>query len=280
MVLSRRYTITSFDSAFYYIPPMQVKVDEKVFEAGQNLALKVLTIDIDTTKVDEIFPIKPEMAPPFQWAEWRNPLLWSLLLVVLALILVYVVIRLKDNKPIIRHIRLKPRMAPHKAALMKINQIKTERSKLLTDLTEPRTKETTKAYYTQLTDTLRQYIFERYGFNAMEMTTPEIIAKLQNVNDEEAIGELRELFETADLVKFAKYDTQMNEDDRNLVSAIEYINSTKQEEVAEQMQQELIVMEKGSKRTRTLLIVFTSLLAIGLLATLGYIAFRLMNLLM
>ena len=40
------------------------------------------------------------------------------------------------------------------------------------------------------------------------------------------------MFTTADLVKFAKYNTLINENDKNLVSAIEYINQTKVEEVA------------------------------------------------
>lgn len=34
---------------------------------------------------------------------------------------------------------------------------------------------------------------------------------------------------TADLVKFAKYSTLINENDMNLVNAIEFINQTKQE---------------------------------------------------
>lgn len=40
-----------------------------------------------------------------------------------------------------------------------------------------------KAYYTLLTDVLRKYIKERFGFNAMEMTSSEIITRLQNEND-------------------------------------------------------------------------------------------------
>ena len=35
------------------------------------------------------------------------------------------------------------------------------------------------------------------------------------------------LFQTADLVKFAKYNTLINENDANLVNAIEFINQTK-----------------------------------------------------
>ena len=91
--------------------------------------------------------------------------------------------------------------------------------------------EDSKAYYTRLTDTLRKYIEERYGFNAMEMTSSEIIEKLTATQDEKALSELRHLFLTADLVKFAKYSTLINENDMNLVNAIAFIDQTKLENV-------------------------------------------------
>ena len=53
-----------------------------------------------------------------------------------------------------------------------------------------------KAYYTELTDTLRTYIKDRFGFNALEMTSSEIIDKLLEMNDKEAISDLKELFQT------------------------------------------------------------------------------------
>ena len=60
------------------------------------------------------------------------------------------------------------------------------------------------------------------------MTSSEIIDKLLEFNDKEAISDLKYLFQTADLVKFAKHDPQMNENDANLINAIDFINETKQ----------------------------------------------------
>ena len=45
------------------------------------------------------------------------------------------------------------------------------------------------------------------------MTSTEIIDKLLEMKDKEAISDLRELFQTADLVKFAKHNPLMNEND-------------------------------------------------------------------
>lgn len=264
MMLSRRYFFTSFDSALYLIPEMDVKVDGKDYHS-KRLALKVLTFEVDTLHGDSIFGIKEELAPPFDWAEWREVIWFFVLALLIGGLLGYVIYRLKTNKPIIRRIRNKKRQPPHKVAMQKIEQIKEEKIWQSED---------SKEYYTQLTDTLRTYIKERYGFNAMEMTSYEIIQKLQEVNDEEAINELRELFQTADLVKFAKYSTLINENDRNLVSAIEYINQTKLEEPEQKPQPEVIVVEerrsKIAKWTLIGAIVLASLVLIGVLIFVGY----------
>ena len=264
MVLSRRYYFTSFDSALYLIPALDVKVDGKDYHS-KRVALKVLTFDVDTLHADSIFGIKEELAPPFDWAEWRQVIWGVVAALLIGGLLAYVIYRLKNNKPIIRRIRNKKRLAPHKVAMQKIEQIKEEKIWQSED---------SKEYYTQLTDTLRNYIKERYGFNAMEMTPYEIIQKLQEVNDEEAIAELRELFQTADLVKFAKYNTLINENDRNLVNAIEYINQTKLEEPEPAQQPEVIVVEeKSSKIAKRVLIgsiVLASLVLLGVLAYIGY----------
>ena len=264
MMLSRRYYFTSFDSALYLIPELNVKVDGKEYQS-KRLALKVLTFDVDTLHADSIFGIKEELAPPFDWAEWEQVIWFSVLSLLIAGLLGYVIYRLKTNKPIIRRIRNKKRLAPHKVAMQKIEQIKEDKMWQSED---------SKEYYTQLTDTLRNYIKERYGFNAMEMTSYEIIQKLQEVNDEDAINELRELFQTADLVKFAKYSTLINENDRNLVNAIEYINQTKLEEPEQKPQPEVIVVEeKRSKVAKWTLIgsiVVASLVLLGVLIFIGY----------
>jgi len=266
MVLTQRYVVTSFDSALYYIPPITVKVDGKDYQAKTNLALKVLTVNIDTMKVDSICGFKPEMKPPFSWNDWK-PVIWMVIgLLILAALLIYVVIRLITNKPIIHRIKLRQHIAPHKVAMQKIAQIKED------NLVQ---SEDSKEYYTQLTDTLRQYISERFKFSAMEMTSSEIIEHLQAENDEEALRELRELFQTADLVKFAKYTTLINENDRNLVTAVEYINQTKIEEETKPQPTEIVVEEKRSKIAKAILIASIAAVAIAIIVVTCFLVYRL-----
>ena len=242
---SMEYTLTSFDDTLYYLPPMVVKIDGKAYKS-KSLALKVLTIEVDTTHVDQFFGPKDVQDNPFLWSEWRLPFWLSVLMLVLLALSYYLYLRLRDNKPIIKTIRIVKRLLPHQKAMKEIEQIKADKMV---------TSENSKEYYTKLTDTLRKYIEERYGFNAMEMTSSEIIEKLMAIQDESALSELRHLFLTADLVKFAKYSTLINENDANLVNAIEFINQTKQENVPveETIQPQLTEEDQRSQKARRVL---------------------------
>lgn len=218
--VERTYTITSFNEHLYAIPPLVVKVNGKQYK-GTTSALKVVTVDVDTLHPNQFFGPKDVQNNPFLWAEWA-PYFWlSFLVVMLSVTAFYLFIRLKQNKPIITKIRIVRHIPPHKRALNEIEKIKTERMQASEDQ---------KTYYTQLTDTLRKYIQERFGFNAMEMTSNEILEHLQSAGDRKMLDELRDLFQTADLVKFAKYSTLLNENDLNLVNAVNFIDSTKLED--------------------------------------------------
>ena len=102
MLISQKYIITSFDSSLYYLPPMEVQVDGKVYKS-KNLALNVLAIPVDTVNINNYDGPRDVMNLPFSWKEDWAPIFWySLLLVVLVLLTLYLFMRYKDNKPIIR----------------------------------------------------------------------------------------------------------------------------------------------------------------------------------
>ena len=265
------YTLTSFDDTLYYLPPFVVKVDGKPYES-KSLALKVLGIEVDTTHVDQFFGPKDVQDNPFQWSDWSLPFWLSVLMLVLLAVGYYLYLRLRDNKPIISHIRIVKRLLPHQKAMKEIEQIKADKMV---------TSENSKEYYTKLTDTLRKYIEERYGFSAMEMTSSEIIERLTSAQDQKALDELRQLFTTADLVKFAKYSTLINENDANLVNAIEFINQTKLENVPveETVKPQLSEEDQRSQKTRRMLKTVISVIGVISLAIFGYVVYTLYMLL-
>ena len=266
------YTLTSFDDTLYYIPPLTVKIDGKPYQS-KSLALKVLTIEVDTAHAEKFFPPKGVQDNPFLWSEWSLIFWLSVLLLIVSAITYYLYVRLRDNKPIITHIRIVKKLLPHQKAMKEIEQIKADKMVAA---------ENSKEYYTKLTDTLRKYIEERYGFSAMEMTSSEIIEKLMATQDQKALDELRELFTTADLVKFAKYSTLINENDKNLVSAIDFINQTKLENVPteETVKPQLSEEDQRSMKTRRVLkAVITALLIASalLLVYVVYATYQLIN---
>lgn len=270
--VERVYTITSFDEKLYAIPPLPVKVNGKTYQ-GATAALKVITVDVDTLHPNQFFPPKDVQDNPFQWSEWR-PYFWlSLLVLLLGLATFYLFIRLRENKPIITKIRIVRHVPAHQRALDAIEKIKAEHMQ---------TSEDQKTYYTQLTDTLRKYIQERFGFNAMEMTSSEIIDHLQQRGDKKMLDELRELFTTADLVKFAKYSTLINENDLNLVNAVNFIDETKQDvkETEEKIVPKLSESDEKTRKNRVTIKGLLWGLAVVIAALVAFIAYHVYLLLM
>lgn len=265
-------TLTSFDGNLYYLPPFKVKVNGKTVES-KSLALKVVEVEVDTTKLDKFFGPKDVQDNPFQWSDWKLSFWLSILILVLWAVAYYLYLRLRDNKPIIARIKIVKRLLPHQKAMKEIEQIKADKMVASEDQ---------KEYYTKLTDTLRKYIEERYGFSAMEMTSSEIIARLTSSGDQQSLDELHRLFMTADLVKFAKYSTMINENDANLVNAIDFINQTKQENqpTEEVIKPQLSEEDQRSQKTRRVLkcIIWTvCTISILLFCLVVYSVYQLLN---
>lgn len=241
-LIRQDYTVTSFDSALYYLPPLEVMVDDKEYRS-ESLALKVYSIPVDTLHPDQFFGPKTIVEVPLQWQDIDSMVYSLILMLLFGAGCVFLIVRLKNNKPIIKIIKIEPKLPPHREAMKHIEEIKANKNIQ---------REDPKLYYTELTDVIRTYIAERFGFNAMEMTSAEIIEQLLQVKDKDSLKDLKYLFETADLVKFAKHAPMMNENDMNLVNAVDFINETKIEEEpgAKKEPTEIKVEEKRSKQGR------------------------------
>ena len=241
-LIRQDYTVTSFDSALYYLPPLEVMVDDKEYRS-ESLALKVYSIPVDTLHPDQFFGPKTIVEVPLQWQDIDSMVYSLILMLLFGAGCVFLIVRLKNNKPIIKIIKIEPKLPPHQEAMKHIEEIKANKNIQ---------REDPKLYYTELTDVIRTYIAERFGFNAMEMTSAEIIEQLLQVKDKDSLKDLKYLFETADLVKFAKHAPMMNENDMNLVNAVDFINETKIEEEPGTKKEptEIKVEEKRSKQGR------------------------------
>ena len=156
-------------------------------------------------------------------------------------------LRLKNQKPLVKRRQPERKLLPHEKAMRAIEQVKTQYSG--SDNADQ------KVYYTALTDVLRQYLEDRFGIKAMEMTSAEIVETLRREGNSETNAELERVFATADLVKFAKYSTQDNEKNYYLGNVVDYIEETKsgyqppQEPAISEAEQE----DKRNQRMRLIL---------------------------
>lgn len=269
-VYTNEYLITTFDSTLYSIPPFEVLVNDSAFRSNP-LALAVYSMPIDTANLQNICGPKAIQDVELTWEEYRDSVYLGVILAILGAVLAWVVTRLVKNKPIIRIIKIKPKLPSHITALNRIEEIKGDKSLRL--------EGNTKEYYTQLTDTLREYLRDRYGFNATEMTTSEIVGHLLKIQDKESIKDLKEILQVADLVKFAKLHPSINENDRNMANAIEFVNETKniEEEKVQQPTEKRIVNQRSLFEKR-MLIVSISVIACVLVVIAALLAIDMYNL--
>lgn len=219
-----KFIITSFDTALYYIPPFVLYNESGDTVESNALSLKVFTLDIDTTQY-ELAAIKTVYEPPFNWKGfWR--IVGYVVVALLLLGLIYWLVRryAKRRAGAVSEAPVEERPA-HIVALEQLDALRESK---LWERGEP------KNYYTALTDIIRTYVGRRYEVNAMESTSDEIIAMLKAQQlDKEHVGQLRQLFEVSDLVKFAKWQPMIDECFKSLNVAYDFVQSTKEEAVEE-----------------------------------------------
>ena len=220
--------VTSFDSGRHVLPPIRFPFTADGYTdtiATRPIFLDVFTMPLDSTQ--NIADIKPIYKVPIGWTDvWPWLLRFGLLLLAAALIgfAIYAYIRRRNNKPIFS--APKPAELPHITALRELDKLRSEKLWQSNH---------TKDYYTRLSDIVRTYIEGRFGVTAMEMTSDEILAGLQNTGfeDNNLVDRLRKLFSLSDLVKFAKAEPFPDENETSMLDGYLFVNNTKIEVVAE-----------------------------------------------
>lgn len=261
--LTREYTLTSFDSALYTIPPIEVMVDGQTHTSVGSLGLKVETVPVDTVHVDQFCGPGGVVTTPFEWS-WKHTLL-VLASWLSAIVAFLCFVRLTDPKALTRRVVIHPPTPPHVEALSEIELIK--------QMISP----SSKTYYTALTEALRSYIKKRFGFNALEMTTSQIVELLMRSGDSASLSELKEVLATADLVKFAKHAPTLSDRDRSLVQALDFVQNTKLDPlvVPKARVEYVTIDDKHQHRLRLLLALIACPAALLALVLAVYVAYDL-----
>ena len=223
-------TLTSFRDSLFVVEPIAVVSGEDTF-LTDPLALNVVQpFEVDSSlNITDIKKI--ERAPIWWWGITR----WFLLALALCGLGVgiYFLVRWLQSKrrpqeEVIPQELLRP---AEEVALEKLDALKA--AKIWKD-------GKVKEYQTELTDVVREYIGRRFEVHSTEKTSDETLREMEAIlvkgqsdkvqctkEEGRAIYEkLRKMLQLADLVKFAKWHTTPDENEKALSSAYEFVNET------------------------------------------------------
>ncbi len=230
--LIQKFALTAFDSGAFSIPQFTFMYEkeghESLFPAKtDSIVLRFSPVPVDTAK-----PIKDIKGP------LEEPLTFEELLPYIGiglgalLVIAAVIYFLKRYKTKSKSVPLKydPTVPPHLEALRRLREL--EQQKLWQN-------GEVKKYYVRLTEILRIYLERRFGIPAMEETSGEILDAMEKSQIEaDLTGSMRTVFETADLVKFAKHEPLPDVNSKCISYVREFIEKTKQEETSDNKNKE------------------------------------------
>lgn len=219
--IRQQIILQSFDSGVYTVNPLiyATQFDTVVSNA---LVLKVIPVPVDSmatvhdyAQVAEpntrIWDYLPDAVVDYWWAI----LLVALLLLAGAAVWIWY----KKRNLVEALLPQKKVVPPYEMAIQQLARLKEE--KLCENSRE-------KEFYTRLTEILRTYLDRRFGINAMEMTSTQI---LQQIKSNEATKPsavlMKQILEMADFVKFAKVRPLPDDNVRSYNHALEFVEATK-----------------------------------------------------
>ena len=199
---SQTTVITCFEPGEHYI-----KLSDE-----DSLLLVVTDVEIDTATAElrDIAPI--ERVPYTFWEVFRWVLL-GLAVAAVAFGIWWLLTHRKEVQAALTKSEPVDNRTPEERALQTLEALRVERL-----WQSGRVKE----YHTRLTDAVRQFIEESTGIRATDMTSDECVDALtgKNIN----VSALRDIFNTADMVKFAKSEPSPHEHERSMDEAVEFVS--------------------------------------------------------
>ena len=196
--LEKAYYLTQFDEGKYTIPQQKIQISHKDFYTD-SLLIEVHNVAIDTLK-QPLYDAKPiaEVTSPFSSHLW----LWIVLGIVALLLTTAALYFFVFRKKKLSAEEERKKLPPFERAIQDLKDL--QNSKYLIESQH-------KAYYTRLTDIVKEYLEDEMHILAKESTTDELLAKINDLQQTgklhlsaETISNLKRVLQNADLVKFAK----------------------------------------------------------------------------
>ena len=211
--------LQAFDSGYYRLPEIEFVAGADTARTNR-LSLKVVPVvaEANTQINDYASTADPADASIFDFIpDWVIDFWWVILLILLAIAaFVYGLRRYRREGSLLPK---KPEPTPYEAAVAGLRKLKEQ--KLWEQGME-------REYYTDLTDILRKYLYGRFGINAMEMTSREILAAVSRKKEiADRRPAIRQILDMADFVKFAKVRPLPEDNVKSFDNALKFVEDTK-----------------------------------------------------
>lgn len=215
--LKQDLTFTVFDSGAYFIPVIPFVYQQNGQTRTANTNELLIEVQVPLADTVALAPIKPIILEPFKFEDVL-PYIYSILGIAALAGLGFFFYRRSKQKEI----------PPPPAIIIPAHEIAFKK---LTELKNAKLWQQgkIKEYQSRLTFIVREYLENRYGTQALESTTNQILKQLEPIHfSKDWKQKLREMLELADLVKFAKAEPPIEAHDRLMGYAEDFVNSTKQ----------------------------------------------------
>jgi hypothetical protein len=207
-------TITSFDSGTMVIPPLLLKVE------GKSYATDSIPIEVAYTKDDlskDYRDIKDIVDVPKP--AWMAYIPWIIGVVTLIAAGIIVYLLKKPKKAAPPPPPPQPKLGAYEEALLALEELRKQGLQ----------NGEVKTYYSRLNDILRVFMFRKLKVATLEKTNEELIAQLRQMPmDKESFNQLAHALQIADFVKFARYQPDATDNEKNFAviqSAIKTLNN-------------------------------------------------------
>lgn len=216
--IRRNLIYSVYDSGAYYFPQVPVAFRKQhdtttYFALADSVPFTVQTVAVDTTAA--IKPIKDVKNVRVVNLTWLYITGGIILLVLAGIFIYYRFIKNRKKKifaPVEKVIPL------HESTLARLRALEEKKLWQQDEL---------KAYYSELTEIIRDYMEQRLQIKALESTTDEIIDQLRRKGlAPQLIENILFILDTADMAKFAKSKPLPNENLRAMALAVDFVNAT------------------------------------------------------
>ncbi len=217
--ISLKIPVQSFDSGAYRLPAFEYVSGKDTARSGE-LSLKVIPVPVraDTPIADYAGISDPENPSFFDWVpDWILDY-WSILVLiaVAAGFMIWAITKYTKDGSLLP---VAPAPKPYDKAMAEMRDLKER--KLWEQGME-------REFYTDLTRILREYLYGRFGINAMEMTSRQILAAVaKNKEAKDKRPYLRQILDMADFVKFAKVKPLADDNVAAYDNGLKFVKETK-----------------------------------------------------